>query len=211
MKIFFGKFNKGPARIAKRGGFTLIETLVAVSIFSLSIVISMKVLSNGLTSTIFAKQKVIATYLAQEGIEYVRNLRDTYMLFDTGGAQNGWINFKNKLTLTTNCQTATNGCYLGDIADTDFDYSANYSITNLTVSACTDSVCSNAPLYYHGNTGKYDNNPTLGVNSGFYRIIKIDATNFGSDEVKITSTVRSTQKGAVFNTSFTENLYNWIR
>jgi hypothetical protein len=37
----------------------------------------MSVLSSGLSDTNNAKKKMVATFLAQEGIEYMRNIRDT--------------------------------------------------------------------------------------------------------------------------------------
>ncbi|MEJ0001975.1 MAG: prepilin-type N-terminal cleavage/methylation domain-containing protein [bacterium] len=65
----------------ENGGFTLVETLVAISIFTLSVLIMLSVLSKGISDTAYAKKKLIASYLAQEGIEYMRNMRDTYMLY----------------------------------------------------------------------------------------------------------------------------------
>lgn len=84
MKKFFQQKNKA---------FTLIETLVAISIFTMSILGLMSVLSSGIASTNYAKQKIIASYLAQEGIEYVRNMRDNLVLFDPISPQNGWNAF----------------------------------------------------------------------------------------------------------------------
>lgn len=81
---FFKQGNKG---------FTLVETLVAIAIFTSSIIALMAVLANGISDTNYAKKKMTATYLAQEGIEYVRNMRDTSVLFDPDGAQAGWIAF----------------------------------------------------------------------------------------------------------------------
>lgn len=78
-------------------GFTLVETLVAISIFSTSILALIVVLGQGIANTNYAKTKIMATYLAQEGIEYIRNMRDTGVLYDTGGPQVGWDNFKSNL------------------------------------------------------------------------------------------------------------------
>ncbi|MBI3306082.1 prepilin-type N-terminal cleavage/methylation domain-containing protein [Candidatus Nomurabacteria bacterium] len=77
---------------AKQGGFTLVETLVAVSIFSVSILGLLSVLADGVADSSYAKQKLIAAYLAQEGIEYVRNMRDTSVLYSGGG---NWNSFRN--------------------------------------------------------------------------------------------------------------------
>ena len=79
----------------KNQGFTLVETLVAISIFTMSILGLMSVLASGISNTNYAQQKMTATYLAQEGIEYVRNKRDTSVLYHNGGSQAGWNNFKN--------------------------------------------------------------------------------------------------------------------
>ena len=78
----------------KNNGFTLVETLVAISIFSMSILGLLSILSGGISNTGYAKQKIIAGYLAQEGIEYVRNMRDTSMLYNAIDPQHGWDAFK---------------------------------------------------------------------------------------------------------------------
>jgi type II secretory pathway pseudopilin PulG len=76
-------------------GFTLVETLVSISIFTMSILGLMSVLASGISDSNYAKQKMTAEYLAQEGIEYVRNIRDTNVLYNTSGAQVGWTDFTN--------------------------------------------------------------------------------------------------------------------
>lgn len=78
----------------KNKAFTLVETLVAVSIFTMSILGLISVLASGISDTNYAKQKITAAFLAQEGIECVRNKRDNLVLYDTVSAQNGWNTFK---------------------------------------------------------------------------------------------------------------------
>jgi Tfp pilus assembly protein PilV len=78
----------------KNKGFTLVETLVAVSIFSMSILGLLSILASGISNTNYAKKKIMAGYLAQEGIEYVRNMRDTSVLYNVSGSQAGWDAFK---------------------------------------------------------------------------------------------------------------------
>lgn len=86
MSKFFKKNNRA---------FTLVETLVALSIFTVSILGLMSVLASGISNTNYAKQKMVATYLAQEGIEYVRNMRDTYVLYPGGG---DWESFRGAIS-----------------------------------------------------------------------------------------------------------------
>jgi prepilin-type N-terminal cleavage/methylation domain-containing protein len=86
-KRYFKKVHKS------NSGFTLVETLIAISIFSVSIIAFMSILGGGISDTSYVKTKIIASYLAQEGIEYVRNMRDNYVLYtnDTGHTWNDFI------------------------------------------------------------------------------------------------------------------------
>ncbi len=78
-------------------GFTLVETLVAISIFTMSLLGLMSILASGISDTNYAKQKIVASYLAQEGIEHTRNIRDTHVLYD---GSSGWTNFKSDSSVT---------------------------------------------------------------------------------------------------------------
>lgn len=57
-------------------GFTLIEVIVSVVIISLVSVSAMSAISLNLSSATRIKNNLIAAYLAQEGLEVVRNIRD---------------------------------------------------------------------------------------------------------------------------------------
>lgn len=76
-------------------GFTLVETLVAVSIFTVSLLALISLLASGISDTNYAKQKLTASYLAQEGVEYLRNLRDNEVLYNPTSGDAGWTVFKN--------------------------------------------------------------------------------------------------------------------
>ena len=69
-------------------GFTLIEMLVAVFIFSVALSALMGIAAKGLRASRLAQDQVVADYLALEGIEAVRNLRDSAFLLGSGG--NTW-------------------------------------------------------------------------------------------------------------------------
>lgn len=57
-------------------GMTLIETLVAVFIFSISLVSLMVISARGIQSITIASQRATAQFLAQEGIELIEAIRD---------------------------------------------------------------------------------------------------------------------------------------
>jgi prepilin-type N-terminal cleavage/methylation domain-containing protein len=69
---------KAPRAFSRNGraGFTLVETLVAITVLLLAIVGPMTIASRGLQSAFFAKEQLTAVYLAQEGVEIVRSIRD---------------------------------------------------------------------------------------------------------------------------------------
>lgn len=84
-------------------GFTLIETFVAVTILIISIVGPFTLVMKGLSVSKSTKGQITAMYLAQDGIEYVRNIRDENIL--TG---NNWLSgLTNCLGLLNTCRVNT--------------------------------------------------------------------------------------------------------
>lgn len=64
----------------KNKGFTLVETLVAVSILTVAIMAPMTLTQQSLSSAYYARDQITAYNLAQEGIESVRAVRDGQIL-----------------------------------------------------------------------------------------------------------------------------------
>lgn len=88
-------------------GFTLVETLVGLLIFTVAVVALMSVLGSGISTTTYAKQKLAAQFLAQEGIECVRNVRDTNVLYNPSGSLAGGWNVFKSLELNAFCSSIT--------------------------------------------------------------------------------------------------------
>ncbi|MDQ5957709.1 MAG: hypothetical protein QG665_33, partial [Patescibacteria group bacterium] len=61
---------------SKQSGFTLIETFVAVLILVFAVIAPLGLLARAISDGNFAKNQVIAYFLAQEGVELVINQRD---------------------------------------------------------------------------------------------------------------------------------------
>lgn len=57
-------------------GFTLVETLVAIFILVMSITGPLFIAQQSFTSAATARERTTASFLAQEGVEYVRSVRD---------------------------------------------------------------------------------------------------------------------------------------
>lgn len=67
-------------------GFTLLETLFAVIIFSFALVSLMSIAAKGVIAASSAKEQLVAQYLAEELVEVARNTRDSNYLAKFGGA-----------------------------------------------------------------------------------------------------------------------------
>lgn len=65
---------------AHNQGFTLVETFVAIVVLVLAVTGPLTVAWRGLQSTLVSRDRLIATYLAQEAIEHVRYVRDNSVL-----------------------------------------------------------------------------------------------------------------------------------
>lgn len=172
----------------KNTGFTLVETLVSISIFTVSLLGLMSVLASGISNTNYAKNKTTASYLAQEGIEYVRNMRDSYVL---RLGSSGWNQFRS------NFDSCNSGSECG------FNNSVSMD-SNSFIEKCNQ--LNGCALYI--NNGGYSSNGG-GVNSGFVRKIYRDQS-IGGDEVKIFIKVEWTQGSGNYSVIFSENLFNWI-
>ena len=75
VSILFGKKNQGPR--PGHGGFTLVEAMVAIAILSMAVTGPLLIAQKGIGSAIYAREQITAFYLAQEAVEYIRNIRDT--------------------------------------------------------------------------------------------------------------------------------------
>lgn len=64
----------------RQRAFTLVETLVAISILLVAIVGPMTIAARGLQSAFYAREQIAAFSLAQEGVELIRAIRDTNAL-----------------------------------------------------------------------------------------------------------------------------------
>lgn len=58
-------------------GFTIIETLVAIAVLMIAIAGPLVIASKGLTAALYSKDQMIASFLAQESMEVIKNIRDT--------------------------------------------------------------------------------------------------------------------------------------
>lgn len=97
--------------IKKNQGFTLVETLVAIAILMVAVAGPLTVANQALTTALGSRDAMIATYLAQDGMESIKNIKDN----DSVNAFNNGILSVSNCTSDHPCQTpvawSNNGTY----------------------------------------------------------------------------------------------------
>jgi type II secretory pathway pseudopilin PulG len=71
-------------------GFTLVEVLVAIFVVMIGIGGSYAFLQQNILNSAAVKNELVAAYLAQEGLEIVRNIRDSNFLEISNGTGSDW-------------------------------------------------------------------------------------------------------------------------
>lgn len=188
MKYFLQKKNVGKK---SQSGFTLIETLVAISILMVAITGPLVVASQVLNYSYFARDQITAFYLAQDAIEYIHNVRDSNALVNLQNAEQvSW------LTNLNSCLVQNGMCRF----DSNLSPDALGNIVGCPAEGC-------APLNYDSSTGLYAYGG--GDVSKFTREINIIETD-ADREASITVTIKwNTGSLTGKSISVNEHIFNW--
>ena len=198
------------SRISHQGGFTLLETIIAVGILSAAVLGPLALVAQSLFGFPFAKNKLIAMNLAQEGIELVRAIRDQNLQcvfneapgwqWDRNFNGSGTIQGNNKMIDATKDETVI--CPPG-IA----------TLTFKNPDMPTSGTCDSTKLKLD-SSGRYGY--VSGTDTIFFRCVNI--TNPGgadpnsipsADMLDITSTVSWNEHGIPRSSVLKTRLYNW--
>ncbi len=172
-------------------GFTLVETLVAIAIFATSITGLIAITAQGINDNDFVKNKLTASHLSAEGVELVRNMRDTIAL---SGTADSWETFLGDTSI------GAGECYSTDETNICM---IDGSVGQITAITCGEEC---PKLRYDEDSGTYGY--LFNQETNFVRTISI--APISNDEVLIKSVVSWTQGQKTFTTSYQYNLLNWI-
>jgi len=173
-------------------GFTLVETLVAITILTLAVVAPFQAIENSISASRLAKEKLVASSLAQEALEYVRFVRTNNYLSNQSGytAMNGLNG-----TGGPDC-TGAKWCTL------------DASVAPIGAASCPGAASTCPVLQLDPVNGYYTqvnvNNPTI-----YTRSVNIVVHNGVPKYETVTVVVSWTDHGA--NTmTLSEDLYDWL-
>lgn len=172
-----------------KSGFTLVEVLVTLSILIVGIISGFILVTKALYDVTIIQDRLTASFLAQEGLEFVRQIRDTNYLKTLGGTSTDW----------------------DDNLKTDGDYLISANINTKTVTLPLPPW-QDKSLYYHSSSGvyNYDNSgdatPTV-----FKR--KISIKHLSTDEIQVQAIMDWQSKNIKFTQGIIveDHLFNWLK
>lgn len=180
-------------------GFTLLETLVAVTILMIAIASAFGLAPEGLVGARYAKNQTTATYLAQEAMEIALNTRDNVMFFapDTSDPM-AWL---------SGLDTCINTMCTVDSINGEF-YPCDKECKPLRVMSLADGSIA------YGNGPLYDRDPSV-RDSIFTReieVTKIANSVIGRDDTEARVVVRVSWKEGIVSktTEIQTTIFDWL-
>lgn len=166
-------------------GFTLIETMVAVTLLVVSVAAPMSLTVQSLSSAFYARDQITAFHLAQDAVEALRSVRDGNILASALG------------TPTPMFQGVPN------TSGQPFTIDSTNNVMQLCAGTCAP-LRSNGELYGYSAASGW--NPTR-----FTRTVTVTPVSGSNDEFIVSVEVRwRTSVYRERNFTISENLYRWV-
>lgn len=165
-------------------GFTLIEALVALSILIVGIMSGFILITRSLYSAAIIQDRLTASFLAQEGAELVRQIRDSNYLRTLNDNPTNWD------------QGLADGSYIVAFNPAAPD--------NIFFQPAEDIQY----LKYDAATGLF--NYASGEPTSFMRTIKITSSPLSPDKIQVGIEMNWKSKNIDFSFLVEDHLYNWL-
>lgn len=162
-------------------GFTLIETLVAIVVIGIGFVGALTLITSTISFMSLGSSRLIASYLAQEGVEIVRNIRDSNWLEVPEPTWDQGLNYANE------------------------DFLADFNDSALISDNGTTHLKIDSNGFYNYDSGTetiFTRKITIDRDSNCDELL-----NGGC--IKVAVVVNWQQKGKDYSVSAKEYLYNW--
>ena len=171
--------------IRLKSGFTLVEALIALSILIVGIISGFILVTKALYDVTIIQDRLTASFLAQEGLEFVRQIRDTNYLKTLGSTSTDWDN---------NLKT-----------DGDYLISANISAGTIILPSWQDKL-----LSYHPSSGVYNYDDTGDATPTVFKR-KMNIYHVSFDEIRVQSIMSWQSRNINFSFTAEDHLFNWLK
>lgn len=178
-----------------QNGFTLIETLVAISLLTIAIVAPMSLTTKSLASAYYARDQITAYYLAQEAIEALRSIRDAQILQIVQSGSGASFDIFGPIPKES----------------APFTIDARMAEPAEAIIPCSGGPCpllqTDGTLYGYGFCSGADTS----CNTYFTRTVRASFKGSGQDQMRVTVEVKWRTGGIQERTfSISEDLYRWV-
>lgn len=166
-----------------KSGFTLIETMIALTVLTMLILGPITLATKSISYALTSQNQITASYLAQEAVEYILNIRDNNFLHIPSL---DWLEGLNQ------CFGAW-GCYI--------------DVPNKIINPCGGEC----PKIKYDSSGFYYNYGP-GQDTIFIRKVKIKKIEIGGveDEARVEVTVQWPERfGGQKSFTLQEEIFNW--
>ncbi len=176
------------------------ETLVAIFILLLSITGPMVFAQNGLRAAFVSRDQITAFYLAQDAMEYIKNIRDNRWV-EHGPEANMWLS-----DIDSSCFLPS-GCSVDTTIDNDT--TAFLPCSNINNAGCIGDS-SYTPLKYDSTDNTFGHRD--GGDSMFARKIYINELTPDDKEAEVTVTIKWNSHEVIGEREIVvrENIFNWL-
>jgi type II secretory pathway pseudopilin PulG len=183
--FFFTKLKIKNLKLKKTKAFTLVEVLVAISILIIGILSGLILVTRALYNVAIVKDRLTASFLAQEGIELTREIRDSNFLRILNGESIIWNDGLG------------DGSYF---VKSNIEGEQPIQLVSIDPSEIPN-------LFYDEGLKIY--NYSDGESTNFNREIRI--TNIASNnEIRVESIMKWRTKNIDFNLTVEDHLFNWM-
>lgn len=190
MILKYLKINK--IRSSKEG-FTVLETLVAIFVLSLAVSGAFSAVQGSLSQATVSKDEVKAFYLAQEGVEMIRNKRDSNQLTRIQGGSSSW--------LSGIASNAADPCYFGKVCRVESSSPGTFVTCGTSWDTCPN-LRQDTSTYLMGYNAAW---PL----TNFKREIMIGAPT--ADEIAVVVRVTWTKGARTYEFKAKTHMFNWVQ
>jgi Tfp pilus assembly protein PilV len=200
-------------KLKEQQGFGLLEVLISLSIIIIGVLAGLSLAIQNTANRRLSDDRLIASNLAREPIEVIRQKRDT-----------NWLSNDPNILWYSNIISPLSNYKLVADFNTVLNGTSTWTLTS-TANSTTIDNCTSCKLYYHADTGSINSSSTNGILTPYKRLVTLskicllavnpfyEIRDLGANCTQITDwigyKVSSEVKWGSKNLILVDHLFNW--